>query len=72
MHLQSQFTRKDLGKLKYFVGIEMVYKGISAPMKDLLEVTKMPVSKPTKTPMIPNQRYNDTMDSEYVDATRYR
>jgi len=75
--LHSHFSTKDLGNLKYFLGIEVMRskKGIFLSQRkyvlDLLtEVGKLGV-KPCSTPMVPNQQF--VKDGEaFSDPERYR
>ena len=59
-HLFSPFQTKDLGKLKYFLGIEIVQSKSDVVMSqtkhvmDILEETGMLDYKPVDTPMDPN------------------
>ena len=59
-HLFSHFQTKDLGKLKYFLGIEIVQSKSDVVMSqrkyvfDILEETSMLDCKPVHTPMDPN------------------
>ena len=58
-HLFSHFQTKDLGKLKYFMGIEIAQSKSGVVMSqrkyvlDILEETSM-LYKPVDTPMNPN------------------
>ena len=58
--LRLQFRTKDLGKLRYFFGIEVARSkdGISLSQRkyvlDILEETGLLGSKPVDTPMDPN------------------
>ena len=59
-HLFSHFQTKDLGKLKYFMGIEITQSKSGVVMSqrkyvlDILEETGMLDCKPVDTPMDPN------------------
>ena len=59
-HLFSHFQRKDLGKLKYFLGIEIAQSNSGVVMSqrkyvlDILEEIGMLDCKPVDTPMDPN------------------
>ena len=59
-YLQNSFRTKDLGKLRYFLGIEVERskEGISlSQMKYVLDILKeigLLGSKPVETPMDPN------------------
>ena len=65
-YLQNSFRTKDLGKLRYFLGIEVAQskEGISLSQRkyvlDILEETGLLGSKPVETPMDPNVKlYED-------------
>ncbi|XP_071916283.1 uncharacterized protein [Coffea arabica] len=75
--LHSQFQTKDLGLLKYFLGIEVAknMKGIFMSQRkyvlDLLFEMEKLGAKPTSTPMIPNLQL--TKEGELLeDPGRYR
>ncbi|XP_071933222.1 uncharacterized protein [Coffea arabica] len=75
--LHSQFQTKDLGLLKYFLGIEVAKsrKGIFLSQRkyvlDLLSETGKLGAKPASTPMIPNLQL--TKEGELLeDPGRYR
>ena len=59
-HLFNHFQTKDLGKLKYFLGIEIAQSNSGVVMSqrkyayDILEETGMLDCKPVDTPMDPN------------------
>ena len=61
-HLFSHFQTKDLGKLKYFLGIEIAQSNSGVVMSqrkhvlDKLEETGMLDCKPVNTPMDPNAK----------------
>ena len=66
IYLQNSFRTKDLGKLRYFLGIEVARskKGISLSQRkyvlDILEEMGLLGSKPMETPMDPNVKlYED-------------
>ena len=58
--LHTQFRTKDLGMLKYFLGVEVARskKGIFLSQRkyvlDLLSKTRKLGAKPFSTPMVPN------------------
>lgn len=64
--LHTQFKLKDLGKLKYFLGLEIARatKGIMLSQRhytlQLLEDTGLLSCKPTTVPMDPRAHLNDT------------
>eukprot|EP00261_Vitis_vinifera_P033077 XP_019074320.1 PREDICTED: uncharacterized protein LOC109122264 [Vitis vinifera] len=76
--LATKFEIKDLGSLKYFLGMEVARskKGIVvSQMKyvlDLLKETGISGCKPSKTPMEPNFRLGDSDKKVPVDTTRYQ
>ena len=59
-HLLNHFQTKDLGKLKYFLGLEIAQSSSGVVMSqkkyalDILEETVMLECKPIDTPMDPN------------------
>ena len=59
-HLFTHFQTKDLGKFKYFLGIEIAQSSSSVVLSqrkyalDILEETGMLDCKPIDTPMDPN------------------
>ncbi|XP_071708140.1 uncharacterized mitochondrial protein AtMg00810-like [Rutidosis leptorrhynchoides] len=69
---------KDLGKRKYFLGIEVLrsQQGIFICQKkyilDLLAETGMIDCKSAETPMIPNQKLFMEEDAELVDKGQYQ
>ncbi|KAK9187228.1 hypothetical protein WN944_018620 [Citrus x changshan-huyou] len=75
--LGSQFALKDLGKLSYFLGIEIKYfnKGIFLSQAkyttDLLAKAKMENCTPISTPMAVKEVISPT-DREPVNPTEYR
>ena len=77
MLLSQEFEIKDLGHLKYFLGMEMARssKGISVSQHkyvlDLLRETGMSGSKPVETPIDPNTKLMPRTDELAVDKGRY-
>jgi len=78
LFLHSMFHTKDLGQLKYFLGIEVSRskKGIFLSQRkyilDLLEETGKSAAKPCSTPMIPNTQLTKDDGDRFDDPKRYR
>lgn len=76
--LASEFEMKDLGKLQYFLGMEIARnrEGISVSQRkyvlDLLKETGMLGCKPADTPMDPNVKLGSLKESIPVDRGRYQ
>lgn len=76
--LATEFEVKDLGKLKYFLGMEVSrsHKGISVSQRkyilDLLRETGMLGCKPSETPMEPNLKLDNDEAEATVDKGRYQ
>ena len=76
--LSREFEMKDLGKLRYFLGIEVMRSklGISVSQRkyvlDLLKETGMLGCKPIDTPMDPNTKLSDSSMQSPVDKGRYQ
>lgn len=76
--LFNEFEMKDLGRLKYFLGIEVLRSqhGIFICQKkyilDLLAETGMMDCKPAETPMIANQRLYMEPEAELAEKERYQ
>ncbi|KAJ0444187.1 putative RNA-directed DNA polymerase [Helianthus annuus] len=77
-NLFSEFEMKDLGRLKYFLGIEVLKsnRGIFICQKkyvlDLLAETGMIDCKPSDTPMIMNQKLVMEEGAKLTDRGRYQ
>ncbi|KAK8919208.1 hypothetical protein KSP39_PZI021074 [Platanthera zijinensis] len=82
IHLKEQLSRefevKDLGKLRYFLGIEVArsQQGIFISQRkytlDLLEETGMLGCAPVDTPIEANHRIDADTGGEKVDASKYQ
>ena len=76
--LQSLFKLKDLGSLKYFLGLEIAKSstGIFLSQRkytlSLLDETGFLASKPTTLPMDPNLKINQSDGELLQDITQYR
>ncbi|XP_073017888.1 uncharacterized protein [Primulina eburnea] len=77
-YLQGNFKLKDLGSLKYFLGLEIARSqhGICLSQRHysltLLENTDFLASKQTPTPMEPRLRLNNIDGEPLVDISQYR
>lgn len=77
-NLQKCFKLRDLGTLKYFLGLEVARSsdGISLCQRkyalDLLSCTGMTGCKPSSVPMIPNLKLYKTDGELLTDAGMYR
>ncbi|XP_058217335.1 uncharacterized mitochondrial protein AtMg00810-like [Rhododendron vialii] len=76
--LHSQFHTKDLGKLWYFLGIEVARSkdGISLSQRkyvlDILEETGLLGAKPVETPLDPNVKLCVDQGEEFPHPDQYR
>ena len=77
-YLNKHFHMKDLGILRYFLGIEVARskEGIFLSQRkyvlDLLEETGLKGSKPVDTPMDSNIKFSKTDGEDFNDVERYR
>ena len=77
-HLFNHFQTKDLGKLKYFLGLEIAQSNLGVVMSqrkyalDILEKTGMLECKPVDTPMNPNVKLVPGQGEPLRDLGRYR
>ncbi|XP_017413067.1 uncharacterized mitochondrial protein AtMg00810-like [Vigna angularis] len=77
-HLAKEFEIKTLGKLKYFLGIEVAHskKGIFISQKkyitDLLKETGKTTCKPTSTPIDPNMKLRNVEEGTAIDKEMYQ
>lgn len=76
--LGKEFEIKDLGTLRYFLGMEVARSrtGISVCQRkyvlDLLKETGMLGCKPSDTPISPNHKLGESLDGVPVDKGRYQ
>nr|KYP65081.1 Putative transposon Ty5-1 protein YCL074W family [Cajanus cajan] len=77
-HLCLHFQMKNLGKLRYFLGIEVAQSknGIVISQRkyalDILEETGLMSSKPIDTPMDPNAKLLPSQGEPFSDPERYK
>ena len=74
----SEFEIKNLGSLRYFLGMEVTWskKGIVVSQRkyvlDLLKETGISGCRPVDIPIDPNQKLGDNKESNLVDTSRYQ
>lgn len=77
-HLFQHFQTKDLGRLKYFLGIEVAQskRGVTISQRkyalDILKETGMLDCRPIDTPMDPNVKLVPDQGEPFSDSGRYR
>ncbi|KAL4586016.1 hypothetical protein LXL04_010646 [Taraxacum kok-saghyz] len=77
-HIDQQFSIKDLGTLKYFLGIEVARtaEGLVLSQRkytlDILQDSGMEGCRPSKFPMEQNLQLDRCSSSPKIDASRYR
>ncbi|KAF3657316.1 hypothetical protein FXO38_13745 [Capsicum annuum] len=77
-HLFQHFQTKDLGRLKYFLGIEVTQSSLGIVVSqrkyalDILEETGMMGCRPIDTPMDPNAKLLPGQGDPLSDPGRYR
>ncbi|KAJ9538193.1 hypothetical protein OSB04_030926 [Centaurea solstitialis] len=78
LHLDKEFSIKDLGSLKYFLGIEVAktLEGLVLSQRkytlDILEDSGLQGCRPSAFPMEPNLKLDKGEEEEKVDGNRYR
>ena len=76
--LSQQFSLKDLGEVKHFLGVEVVYtaQGLhlsqGSYIRELLEKVQMLDSKPFPTPMLTNLKLSKNEGDPFLDGKLYR
>ena len=76
--LAKEFEIKDLGKLKYFLGIEVarskevIFISHQKYVIDLLRETSIMASKPVATPIEQNHRLSKALGGKKVDQKMYQ
>ncbi|XP_059664076.1 uncharacterized mitochondrial protein AtMg00810-like [Cornus florida] len=76
--LIKEFEIKKLGRLKYFLGIELAHsrEGIFISQQkyvtDLLRETGKPACKPSSTPIDPNHKLEEASEDPAVDKEQYQ
>jgi len=76
--LATKFEMKDLGQLKYFLGIEVarskhgIFLSLRKYMLDLLTETRMLACKPAETPIKMNHKLGIFLDQTPIDIGHYQ
>eukprot|EP00253_Pinus_taeda_P033966 PITA_33966 len=77
-NLATKFDMKDLGRMHYFLGLEVwqqkgeIFLGQGRYATDILKIFKMEDCKPMATPIISNRKKIDASKDKDVDPTLYR
>ncbi|KAM2466681.1 hypothetical protein PS1_008581 [Malus domestica] len=77
-YLSSEFEMKDLGDLKYFLGIEVahsregIYLSQQKYVLDLLSETRMLACKPAETPIVQNHHLAIYPDQVPANREKYQ
>ncbi|GJU03398.1 putative RNA-directed DNA polymerase [Tanacetum coccineum] len=77
-HLDKEFSIKDLGSLKYFLGIEVARTSEGLVLSqhkytlDILQDSGLQGCRPSSFPMEPNLKLDNGEEEEKIDASRYR
>ncbi|KAK9057022.1 hypothetical protein SSX86_024388 [Deinandra increscens subsp. villosa] len=78
LYLDNKFSIKDLGQLKYFLGIEVAKtsEGLVLSQRkytlDILEESGLQGCRPSPFPMEPNLKLDKGEEDEKIDAHQYR
>lgn len=77
-HLDKEFEIKEVGRLEYFLGIEVAHskKGIFISQQkyvpDLLRETEKLACKPASTPIDPNHKLGEAEEDVVTDREMYQ
>jgi hypothetical protein len=76
--MMNEFEMTDLGKMKYFLGIEVlqrpdgVFIGQRKYAQEVLDRFKMDQCNPVKNPVVPGHKLNKDEDGVRIDSTLYK